>query len=1163
MMERTSSTQAAALIFRDIDVARLEGVRDPYRIDHFCPGINLIHGPNGIGKSRTALALQSLVWPAASPGRAEIVGTIMVAEEQWRVDLDGERAGYQRNGIPETTRMLVSSAAEHRDRYLLTLHDLLRAGNRDFAREITREAAGGYDFEHLRCEMGIAGTFSRPRRLVRDLQEADDEVATLRRVDQQLQDEERSLVALYAGRDEAISASERVRRLHIARSHADALTELAERQAARDLFPEAMRRMTGEEYEDARQLRERLADARTRCEHLEQSIERDARELDATGFAERPIPHTLIETLRHRLDRARQHLADMKQAERQREAASTLLETYRRRLAAEITEAQMATLDSEGLRAFSAHAVEMGEVRQARALQEDIRQWLGEIEQPPDVDVYRRGVDLLQEYLEAVRALSPDQTPRDRQVFIGSAAIIALQAIGLAVTASIWMLVLALLAVPLVLIAVRSGPVPGRDVERLRESYSRLGLAVPAGWSIDQVQRRLGELQGELTEARLEEQKFHRWQALAGKRQETEARWRDLNQKSQELLETYGIAGGQDNHVLQLIADAIDKHRQASDDVAKAAASHETASRLFRETLTAIGTAVQDHGGGEITDISMAGSEIEHLAARIAKAERLRSSLARDQHQLENELRPETELLEQRLSAVYASAGLEPGDDVGLKRLCDEVGNFARARKACDDADVVVRTRRAELEDDPSLLTLTREEIERELAEAEARAGRRDGLQARITEIETNLRQAREQTRLEEAIVRHGEAQEALESARQREWKNAAGRRLFDFVREQNHQTNRPAVLRVADDYFTLFTSGAYTLTVGEGPDADFLAIDTATGRALTLDQLSSGTRVQLLLAVRLAFITVTEQGVQVPIILDEVLGNTDDERASAIIDSAIEIARQGRQVFYFTAQRDEVGKWLSRLDAHDDAPASHIIDLADVRNVSRASLSPGFTWDSGIFETPEIDDDVSYEGLYDELAVAPVDFWAERPDGNSLWYFIPDAPTLLKLHRRSVHTWGQYLALARAQRLEGIWTESVHEKAVARAQVIEAVCREWRYGRPRPVTRDALRDSSLITERFWDEVIDCAESRAWDGQALIDALTNREVTGFYRTTTERLEEWFREQGHIVDSEPRPDHLVRASAFSAGADAIERGVLAESEIDELLRSMTGAPMLAS
>jgi len=46
-----------------------------------------------------------------------------------------------------------------------------------------------------------------------------------------------------------------------------------------------------------------------------------------------------------------------------------------------------------------------------------------------------------------------------------------------------------------------------------------------------------------------------------------------------------------------------------------------------------------------------------------------------------------------------------------------------------------------------------------------------------------------------------------------------------------------------------------------------------------------------------------------------------------------IELARNGRQVFYFTAQGDEVAKWTAALESTNGVD-HEIVDLATVRDV-------------------------------------------------------------------------------------------------------------------------------------------------------------------------------------------------------------------------------------
>ena len=71
----------------------------------------------------------------------------------------------------------------------------------------------------------------------------------------------------------------------------------------------------------------------------------------------------------------------------------------------------------------------------------------------------------------------------------------------------------------------------------------------------------------------------------------------------------------------------------------------------------------------------------------------------------------------------------------------------------------------------------------------------------------------------------------------------------------------------------------------------------------------------QLLLSVRLAFVENQETGPKLPLIFDEALAMSDDDRASRIAQAVVQICKTGRQVFYFTAQQDEVDKMEKCVD--------------------------------------------------------------------------------------------------------------------------------------------------------------------------------------------------------------------------------------------------------
>ena len=61
------------------------------------------------------------------------------------------------------------------------------------------------------------------------------------------------------------------------------------------------------------------------------------------------------------------------------------------------------------------------------------------------------------------------------------------------------------------------------------------------------------------------------------------------------------------------------------------------------------------------------------------------------------------------------------------------------------------------------------------------------------------------------------------------------------------------------------------------------LRVDDARGKTLTTEMLSSGTREQVFLSLRLALVTLyAQRGVNLPLVLDDVLVNFDETRARA-----------------------------------------------------------------------------------------------------------------------------------------------------------------------------------------------------------------------------------------------------------------------------------------
>jgi uncharacterized protein YhaN len=183
------------------------------------------------------------------------------------------------------------------------------------------------------------------------------------------------------------------------------------------------------------------------------------------------------------------------------------------------------------------------------------------------------------------------------------------------------------------------------------------------------------------------------------------------------------------------------------------------------------------------------------------------------------------------------------------------------------------------------------EQIERDRHAAfEELGGVKQTIKALEAECQASqLRFAHSQTRHE--LARTVEEWLGIELARQ----------AVDRVRSKFERTCQPATLALASKYFAQLTRGKYG-NVWTPLGQRELRIDDDHGQSLSIEQLSGGTREQLFLAVRMATIyELGQKGIDLPMVLDDVLVNFDQVRTEAAVDSLCEFAEENRQILFFT----------------------------------------------------------------------------------------------------------------------------------------------------------------------------------------------------------------------------------------------------------------------
>lgn len=121
-------------------------------------------------------------------------------------------------------------------------------------------------------------------------------------------------------------------------------------------------------------------------------------------------------------------------------------------------------------------------------------------------------------------------------------------------------------------------------------------------------------------------------------------------------------------------------------------------------------------------------------------------------------------------------------------------------------------------------------------------------------------------------------------------------------IRQQFESTCQPELLEIASDYLSQLTCGKYVkiwTSLGE----QRLRLTDEDQQTYSVEQLSNGTREQLFLALRLGLVNeFANRGIELPMVLDDVLVNFDQYRTEAAIHTLIEFAERGHQVLLFTS---------------------------------------------------------------------------------------------------------------------------------------------------------------------------------------------------------------------------------------------------------------------
>ncbi len=1144
-----------SLIVRELSIHRAPGFeRGGFAIPELSGGINLIHGPNGVGKSTTARAVAGLLWPSLTDGqRVSLTGRGQLAGEPWAVDVEGGRVDWQMNGSGGSPPRLPAPEA-HR-RYRLALHDLLQEDDTDFAAAIIRESAGGYDVRGLGEVLNPGLPHSRRHSAKQDAvvraRTAYDEAVAQQRA---LQERERELTARRRDLERADDARRRSAMLEAALEHARARE--AEAEARRELahFEAGMARVNGEEYERLCRLRDQVRSIEKDRERHEADRLAAEQELQTLALPPEALEEGLLDGLDADLERLQRLDHEVSRLRTEHARAAEALQQLSERLASMGDTDRLAAVDLEGIGDLSELIRRTEQLSGRRAGIDEQLHLNPEPASAGNPDQLKEGVRLLRCWLRTPPPAPARQTD-SHAVTAGVAAAVILMVLGvlLAVTGSPLYLVVAAIGAGLLwtMRQRRAAPQPEVDERAMhRRDYERLRLDAPTEWETEAVIIRLERLVAEGDAAREAEETGKRRARLLSQRRELEEEERELAAQCAAIADQLGI-GVVEPRSLGWLVDTIGAWQRQHDAALGEAAALRDMEAQMHELTEALRRRLEPLGFNDVGTIgALRGAvrvfrqrrDAHQSAARAAQeAAAALERLAGDRAEREGEI-----------AELFQRLELEPDQDETVKAWCEGRSDYQKAYQAQRGAESVLaaaRNRLAGWDAADELADLPGPELQLMIADEAEVAGQRDEIAREINVTVDRIEQAKRSHDVEAALAAVQRAEDALRDALEEDARAAIAYELIEAIEGATRDQHLPAVFQRARELFSRITHGQYELRMGT-ENAEFSAYDTVAGRLRRLDELSSGTRVQLLLAVRVAFVEQQEDGVMLPVLLDEVLGNSDDERARAIMEAVVELAREGRQILYFTAQGDEVARWRGLEAAGGlDGVGLREIDLARVRGAEGRLEIPEMV--SPARRQPPEPNGSDHAEYGRRLGVPRLDRVGDSAGAIHLWYLVDEPQSLYRMLDLGVERWGPLQSLLRDGGRVLLAAEE-RERLEARGRALEAFLEAAQVGVGRPVDRIALEDSGAVTDRFIDEVSELAGDLGGNAAALIESLEARQVPGFRKNSVVALQEYLEDNGHLPAEEPLGLDQIRLRVLSRIAPDLDAGRLTSRDLNDLL-----------
>lgn len=463
----------------------------------------------------------------------------------------------------------------------------------------------------------------------------------------------------------------------------------------------------------------------------------------------------------------------------------------------------------------------------------------------------------------------------------------------------------------------------------------------------------------------------------------------------------------------------------------------------------------------------------------------------------------------EELRLFWGKIELEFGNKNELRDLVNQIDEFNNLKSSLKYNSSLYKRK---VSDNPEAFSLSKiktlEDLYSEKEKIEKEESSLNEKRVELGRLKETFKLLSSSSELSTAQLNKTKALDELETFRQEQVMGMMINKLSSNLKEESEKLFQPQVVKEASKWFSKITNHSYELLAN---NEGFFAKDITKAKNYKMSEISSGTRIQLLFAIRMAFITMQEQNstVRLPIFLDELLANSDDDRAIAIAQAVGKIAEE-RQVFYFTAQKDEVDKLI-------DVAATEVavFPLHDLEKKFKVEKAPLKYYSYTTSDVPKPDDDENYHKYGTKLSVASPSLWQPIENLHS-WHLLNNSK---ELYGYLLNGWNSIGQLSKVETLE-------KDNLLFRIKILKKAQELAKKGRCKTLHIEDLQDPQLKLNRdtgYWEKIEEIVGKKGITGNELME----NKIPRFSEENSEILYNWLVENRFATEQTPNTlDEIV-------------------------------------